>query len=92
VHEVDPSLCLVYYDRGQQHIIRDDELYKNKLSKLAELKNKVWRYVLTDHTSGTIIPFYISAKGESQKNLFEFLMFAWSESATAGRSTACRRC
>jgi hypothetical protein len=78
VHEVDPSLCLVYYDRGQQIVIRDDELYKNKLSKLAELKNKVWRYVLTDHTSGTIIP-YISAKGESQKNLFEFLMFAWSK-------------
>jgi hypothetical protein len=79
VHEVDPSLCLVYYDRGQQIVIRDDELYKNKLSKLAELKLKVWRYVLTDHTSGTIIPWYVSAKGESQKNLFEFLMFAWSK-------------
>jgi hypothetical protein len=79
VHQVDPSLCLVYYDRGQQIVIRDDELYKNKLSKLAELKLKVWRYVLTDHTSGAIIPFYISAKGESQKNLFEFLMHAWAK-------------
>lgn len=79
VHQVDPSLCLVYYDRGQQVVIRDDELYKNKLSKLAELRNKVWRYVLTDHTSGTVIPFYISAKGESQKNLFEFLMNAWAK-------------
>lgn len=79
VHEVDPSLCLIYYDRGQQLVIRDDELYKNKLSKLAQLKNKVWRYVLTDHTSGAIIPFYISARGESQKGLFEFLMFAWSK-------------
>lgn len=79
VHQVDPSLCLVYYDRGQQIVIRDDELYKNKLSKLAELRNKVWRYVLTDHTSGTVIPYYISAKGESQKSLFEFLMFSWEK-------------
>jgi hypothetical protein len=80
LHQVDPSLCLVYYDRGQQIVIRDDEFYKNKLQPEArEAKNKVWRYVLTDHTSGTIIPYYISAKGESQKNLFEFLMFAWSK-------------
>jgi hypothetical protein len=79
VHQVDPSLCLVYYDRGQQIIIRDDEVYKNKLSKLAELKNKVWRYVLTDHTSGAIIPWYVAAKGETQKNLFEFLLFAWAK-------------
>jgi hypothetical protein len=79
VHQVDPSLCLVYYDRGQQIIIRDDEVYKNKLSKLAEVKNKVWRYVLTDHTSGAIIPWYVAAKGETQKNLFEFLLFAWAK-------------
>lgn len=80
VHQVDPSLCLVYYDRGRQVILRDDDqLEKNKLSKFAEVKNKVWRYVLTDHTSGTIIPFYISARGETQKGLFEFLMHAWTK-------------
>jgi hypothetical protein len=79
VHQVDPSLCLVYYDRGQQIIVRDDEFYKNKLTKFAELKNKVWRYVLTDHTSGTIVVWYVAARGETQKNLFEFLMHAWAK-------------
>ena len=30
VHQVDLSLCLVYYLRGKQFMIRDDEFYKNK--------------------------------------------------------------
>lgn len=79
VHQVDPSLCLVYYlPDGSQHIIRDDEFYKNKLENVAKIENKVWRYVLYDHTSGAIVPWYVQAKGETQSNLFEFLMFAWA--------------
>ncbi len=77
VHQADPSLCLVYYLRGQQHIIRDDEFYKNKLEKLAKVQFKCWRYVLTDHASGTLVPWYVEAAGESPLNLFKFLMFAW---------------
>lgn len=78
-HEVDPSLCLVYYLRGKQYIIRDDQLYKNKLDKLAEVKFKCWRYVLYDKASGTLIPWYCEAAGETQHNLFEFLLFAWGQ-------------
>ncbi|MEY2632356.1 MAG: hypothetical protein RIR00_1010 [Pseudomonadota bacterium] len=81
VHQADPSLCLVYYLRGQQHIIRDDEFYKNKLDKLAKVQFKCWRYVLTDHASGSVIPWYVEAAGESPLNLFRFLMFAWGEQA-----------
>lgn len=78
-HEVDPSLCLVYYLRGKQYIIRDDQLYKNKLEKLAEVKFKCWRYVLYDKASGTLVPWYCEAAGETQHNLFEFLLYAWGQ-------------
>lgn len=76
-HEVDPSLCLVYYLKGRQYIMRDSEFYKNKLENMAKVKFKVWRYVLYDRASGVIIPWYVEAAGENQANLFDFLMFAW---------------
>ncbi|MGA0610539.1 integrase [Caldimonas sp. KR1-144] len=78
-HEVDPSLCLVYYLRDRQYIIRDSEFYKNKLDAMARVKFKVWRYVAYDRASGSIVPWYVEAAGESQQNLFDFLMFAWGE-------------
>ncbi len=76
-HQVDPSLCLVYYLKGRQHIIRDDEFYKNKLDKIAQVKFKVYRYVCYDRASATLVPWYTEAAGEDQANLFRFLMFAW---------------
>lgn len=79
VHQVDPSLCLVYYMRGEQKIIRDDEFYKNKLDRLAKVQWKVWRYVLWDHASGLVLPWYVQAAGESPLNLYRFLMHAWGE-------------
>lgn len=79
VHQADPSLCLIYYMKGKQHILRDDEVYKNKLDKIAAMTLKVYRYVLVDHASGYIVPWYIEAKGESQDNLFQFLMYAWGQ-------------
>lgn len=76
-HEIDPSLCLVYYLKGRQYIIRDDEFYKNKLDRLAQVKFKCYRYVCYDKASATVIPWYTEAAGEDQHNLFRFLMFAW---------------
>ena len=78
VHQVDPSLCLVYYLRGKQYVMREDEFYKNKLDKYAQVKLKVWRYVLVDHKSATVIVRYYESAGESQKNLYDFLLYAWS--------------
>jgi hypothetical protein len=77
-HQVDPSLCLVYYAGGKQRIIRESEFYSNKLDKVAEIKLKCWRYVLTDHASSTIWVRYFAAKGESQALLFEFLTWCWT--------------
>lgn len=81
LHEVDPSLCLVYYLRGHQFIMRDREFYKNKLENYAKVKLKVYRYVLYDRASATVIPWYTEAAGETQHSLFEFLMFAWGQQA-----------
>lgn len=77
VHQVDPSLCVLYYLGGKQYLLRDEEFYKNKLEKVAKIQAKCWRYVLTDHYSGLILPRYYVQAGESQQTLFEFLMWAW---------------
>ena len=76
-HEIDPSLCLVYYLKGRQYIIRDDEFYKNKLEGLVKVKFKCYRYVAYDRASACVVPWYTEAAGEDQHNLFKFLMFAW---------------
>ncbi|OCG02937.1 DDE-type integrase/transposase/recombinase [Gilliamella sp. wkB112] len=79
VHEIDPSLCLIYYMKNKQHIMRDRDFYKNKLENYAKIKYKVWRYTLYDRASGMIIPWYVEAAGENQHSLFQFLMFAWGK-------------
>lgn len=78
VHQVDPSLCVLYYlPDGRQAMMDADKFYKNKLSNYAKVKLKVWRYVLYDHTSGLIAVRYFETAGESQAILAEFLLWAW---------------
>lgn len=79
LHQVDPSLCLVYYMKGRQHIMRDSEFYKNKLENFAKVKLKVWRYVKYEAASGALTVRYYEAAGENQHTLFEFLMYAWGK-------------
>lgn len=79
VHQVDPSLCVVYYVNGEQKIIKDEEFYKNKLGNVAKLQWKCWRYVLWDAASSAIKVRYVEAAGESQHNLLDFLLWAWSD-------------
>jgi hypothetical protein len=78
-HQVDPSLCVLYYMNGKQAMMRDDQFYKNKLENYAKVKLKVWRYVLTDHASATIMPWYVEAAGENPGILSDFLIYAWSK-------------
>lgn len=84
VHQVDPSLCLLYYPPGRkgrmQKFMDDDDFYKNKPQNLEKVANlRVWRYVLTDHTSGTIRVRYFEAAGENSMMLYQFLLWAWGE-------------
>jgi hypothetical protein len=81
VHQADPSLCLVYYLKGRQHIMRDDEFYKNKLENYAKVQFKVWRYTAYDKASGVIAVRYFQAAGENQQSLFEFLTWVWAKKA-----------
>jgi hypothetical protein len=78
VHFADPSVSLLYYmPGGKQKIIRDDELYKNK--NFLEGKDKCWRYVLTDHYSGSVCVRYCLSPGETAANMYDFLLYAWSQ-------------
>ena len=79
LHEVDPSLCVVYYLHGKQAMMDHDKFYKNKMENYAKVKLKVWRYVLWDHASSVIVTRYYEAAGENQTTLYEFLMWAWSK-------------
>jgi transposase InsO family protein len=79
MHQIDPSLCLIFYMHGKQWMMRDDAFYKNKLDAIARIKLKVWRYVRYDHFSGEIDVRYYEAAGESQAALFDFLMWTWGK-------------
>jgi hypothetical protein len=78
VHFADPSVCLIYFaPGGKQKLIGDDELYKNK--NFLEGKMKCWRYVLTDHYSGSICVRYYASMGETAANMYDFLLYAWGQ-------------
>lgn len=79
VHQIDPSLCIIYYMGGKQRIMRDEEFYKNKLENFAKVQMKVWRYVRYDHASGSVDVRYFEAAGENQSSLFEFLLWTWGK-------------
>lgn len=82
VHQVDPSYCLLYYaPSGEQHVQRfvdESDMYANKPENLEKISNlKCWRYVLTDHYSGSIMVRYYQSKGETSANLWDFLLYCW---------------
>jgi transposase InsO family protein len=81
VHQIDPSLCLVYYMDGKQHVMREQEFNKNKPCAIEKVKLKVWRYVRYDHASGTLDVRYFEAAGENQISLFEFMVHTWGRQA-----------
>ena len=80
VHFADPSVALMYFaPNGKQKFLRDDEVYKNKPFLEGRENLKCWRYVLTDHYSGTICVKYYAAAGENSANMYDFLLYAWGK-------------
>lgn len=80
VHFADPSVALMYFaPNGRQKFLRDDEVYKNKPFLEGHENLKCWRYVLTDHYSGTICVRYYAASGENSANMYDFLLYAWGK-------------
>lgn len=75
VWQIDPSLCVMYYlpaKAGEAlQVMSEKEFYKNKPENIRKIeKERVWRYVITDHTSGWIYVHYVLG-AESGKNLVE---------------------
>lgn len=80
VHQIDPSLCLLYYaPGGKQHMMTEQKFYKNKFDNFNKVKLKVWRYVRYDRASGVIDVRYYESAGENQTVLFDFLMWTWGK-------------
>ncbi|MCG6659300.1 transposase family protein [Halomonas campisalis] len=81
VHQFDVSVCVLYYlDKGGLAVMDEKRFYKNKPQNAAKVaKQRVLRYLITDHYSGTFYVEYFQAAGEDQETLFEFLMRAWAK-------------
>ena len=80
VHFADPSVALMSFaPNGKQKFLRDDEVYKNKPFLEGRENLKCWRYVLTDHYSGSICVRYYAAAGENSANMYDFLLYAWGK-------------
>ncbi|MBN1104724.1 MAG: hypothetical protein JXL84_15000 [Deltaproteobacteria bacterium] len=79
VHVLDASICIQYYLRGRKGLAIMDErkFYKNKPANFSKIKNKLIRYVLTDHFSHTIFVKYYYVAGENMETVYDFLCSAW---------------
>lgn len=78
VWQVDASLCVLFYlPRSGLRVASEAEFYKNKPQNLARIeKERVWRYVISDHYSGAIYVKYIQTAGETAQALIEVFMEA----------------
>ena len=74
VWQIDASVCVVFYlnHKAGLHVMDEREFYKNKPANLKKIeKDRVIRYVLTDHTSGRIYHEYFW-RSENVENLTNF--------------------
>jgi transposase InsO family protein len=78
VWQVDPSMCVLFYlPKGGLSVMEESKFYKNKLQNFRKTENeRVWRYVITDHYSGTIYVKYVQAPGESAQGLVDVFLDA----------------
>ncbi len=78
--QIDPSLGVLYYlphKKGQALQVMDEKkFYKNKPGNIRKIeKERVWRYVITDHTSGWVYVHYVLG-AESSKNISDAFISA----------------
>lgn len=81
VWELDASVCVLFYLPGNKVVVTDEKLknYKNKPENLEKFnKDKVIRYVVTDHYSGFIYVKY-STGAEDAKGVLDVLIEAMSK-------------
>ncbi len=81
VWQVDASICVLFYlPKEGLRVMPEGEFYKNKPQNLARVeKQRVWRYVVTDHYSGAFYVHYLVAGGETAEGLVEVMLGAISD-------------
>ena len=83
--QFDVSICVLYYLRGGKglQVMSEDEFYKNKPKNLEKIaKERVLRYLATDHYSGSFFLRYYIAPGENTETISRFLFEAFCERET----------
>jgi len=89
-HLLDSSVCVQYdfKDRGTKWKMVDRDMkmlyYKNKPQYFKLIKKILLRYVMTDHTSGTIYLRYYYVRGEDTHTLVDFVWNAWAAKPDPG--------
>lgn len=75
VWQVDASVCVLFYlPRGGMQVMDEKKFYKNKPANVKKIENdRVIRYVITDHFSGSIYVEYVYGS-ESAENLTEIFL------------------
>jgi transposase InsO family protein len=75
VWQIDASVCVLFYlPKGGMQIIDEKQYYKNKPANLEKIRNeRVIRYVVTDHCSGSIYVEYVFGS-ESSENLIQIFL------------------
>lgn len=75
VWQVDASVCVLFYlPRGGMQVMDEKKFYKNKPANLKKIENdRVIRYVITDHYSGSVYVEYVSGS-ESSENLIDIFL------------------
>lgn len=79
VHIFDASICIQYYLKGGKglRIIDERDFREKKPANFDKIRQRLFRMILTDHTSHFIYPKYYVAAGENQQTTFDFLTSAW---------------
>lgn len=83
--QFDVSICVLYYLKGGKglQVMSEDEFYKNKPKNLESIaKQRVLRYLATDHYSGAFFLRYYEAPGENVETITKFLFEAFCERNT----------
>ncbi|ENW79750.1 hypothetical protein F909_02853 [Acinetobacter sp. ANC 3929] len=75
VKQVDASVCVLFYlPKGGMQVMDEKKFYKNKPANVKKIENdRVIRYVITDHFSGSIYVEYVTGS-ESSENLIQVFL------------------
>lgn len=75
VWQVDASVCVIFYlPKGGMQVMDEKKFYKNKPANIKKIENdRVIRYVMTDHYSGSIYVEYVTG-AESSENLIHIFL------------------